>query len=79
MTDAAAYLDDEGYLFHQARADEKIIGAGYAISPAEVERALLRHPAVVECRVVGQPDDRGGTLICAHIVLCGPASTHWTR
>jgi len=46
-----------------------IISSGYTISPTEVEQVLLRHPAVVECCVVGQSDDRGGTLISAHIEL----------
>ncbi|MGU7816807.1 AMP-binding protein [Burkholderia sp. AW49-1] len=69
LTGDAAYLDDEGYLFYQARADEMIISSGYTISPGEVEHALLRHPDVAECCVVGQPDERGATLVCAHIVL----------
>ncbi|MGY4730733.1 AMP-binding protein [Burkholderia pyrrocinia] len=69
LTGDAAYLDDEGYLFYQARADEMIISSGYTISPAEVEQALLHHPDVVACCVVGQPDELGGTLICAHVAL----------
>ncbi|TDA47802.1 AMP-binding protein [Burkholderia pyrrocinia] len=70
LTGDAAYLDEDGYLFYQARADEMIVSFGYTISPAEVEQALLRHPNVVECGVVGQPDGWGGTLVCAHVVLC---------
>ncbi|EDT42404.1 AMP-dependent synthetase and ligase [Burkholderia ambifaria MEX-5] len=69
LTGDAAYLDDEGYLFYQARADEMIISSGYTISPAEVEQALLLHPDVSECCVVGESDDRDGRLICAHVVL----------
>jgi len=69
LTGDVACLDDEGYLFYQARADEMIISSGYTISPAEVEQVMLRHPAVVECCVVGQADDCGGTLIGVHIVL----------
>ncbi|KVU89818.1 2-aminobenzoate-CoA ligase [Burkholderia ubonensis] len=69
LTGDAAYLDDEGYLFYQARADDMIISSGYTVSPGEVEQALLRHPDVAECAVVGQIDEWGGTLICAHVVL----------
>ena len=69
LTGDAAYLDDEGYLFYQARADEMIVSSGYTISPGEVEHALLRHPDVAECCVVGQLDEQGGTLVCAHVVL----------
>ncbi|MPV68731.1 AMP-binding protein [Burkholderia sp. BE17] len=69
LTGDAAYLDEEGYLFYQARADDMIITSGYTVSPGEVEQALLRHPDVAECAVVGQIDEWGGTLICAHVVL----------
>ena len=69
LTGDAAYLDNEGCLFYQARADEMIISSGYTISPAEVEQALLHYPDVVEFCVVGQPDELGWTLICAHIAL----------
>ncbi|KVE40430.1 AMP-binding protein [Burkholderia sp. BDU5] len=69
LTGDAAYLDEEGYLFYQARADDLIISLGYTISPAEVEEAMLRHADVLECGVVGAPDERGGTVVCAHVVL----------
>ncbi|MDN7671461.1 AMP-binding protein [Burkholderia oklahomensis] len=69
LTGDAAYLDEDGYLFYQSRADDLIISLGYTISPAEVEEALLRHADVLECGVVGAPDERGGTLVCAHVVL----------
>ncbi|WP_321861713.1 AMP-binding protein [Burkholderia cenocepacia] len=69
LTGDAAYLDEDGYLFYQARADDMIITSGYTVSPGEVEQALLRHPDVAECAVVGQIDEWGGTLICAHVVL----------
>ncbi|AOJ72096.1 MULTISPECIES: AMP-binding protein [Burkholderia] len=69
LTGDAAYLDEDGYLFYQSRADDLIISLGYTISPAEVEEAMLRHADVLECGVVGAPDERGGTLVCAHVVL----------
>lgn len=68
LTGDAAYLDEDGYLFYQSRADDLIISLGYTISPAEVEEALLSHADVLECGVVGAPDGRGGTLVCAHVV-----------
>ncbi|WP_175925422.1 AMP-binding protein [Burkholderia cepacia] len=69
LTGDSAYLDEDGYLFYQARADDMIITSGYTVSPGEVEQALLRHPDIAECGVVGHVDERGGTLICAHVVL----------
>ncbi len=53
-----AFLQDaDGYFFYQARADDMIITAGYNVGGPEVEDALLRHPAVAECGVIGKPDD----------------------
>ena len=49
--------DADGYFFYQARADDMIITAGYNVGGPEVEDALLRHPAVAECGVIGKPDD----------------------
>ena len=49
-----AYLvDDDGYFVYQARTDDMIVSAGYNIGGPEVEGALLLHPAVAECGVVG--------------------------
>jgi 2-aminobenzoate-CoA ligase len=46
-----------------------IISAGYNIAGPEVEDALLRHPAVAECGVVGRPDEERGQVVEAHVVL----------
>jgi 2-aminobenzoate-CoA ligase len=46
-----------------------IISAGYNIAGAEVEEALLRHPAVAECGVVGRADEERGQVVEAHVVL----------
>jgi 2-aminobenzoate-CoA ligase len=46
-----------------------IISAGYNIAGAEVEDALLRHPAVAECGVVGRADEERGQIVEAHVVL----------
>ena len=54
-----AYLvDDEGYFVFQARTDDMIISAGCKIAGPEVESALLMHPAVAECAVIGVTDKR---------------------
>jgi len=46
-----------------------IVSAGYNIAGAEVEEALLRHPDVAECGVVGHPDPARGQIVEAHVVL----------
>ncbi|HWI84291.1 AMP-binding protein [Ramlibacter sp.] len=61
--------DADGYFFYQARADDMIITAGYNVGGPEVEDALLRHPAVAECGVIGKPDDQRGMIVKAFCVL----------
>ena len=61
--------DEDGYLIYQARTDDMIITAGYNVAGPEVEAALLQHPAVAECGVVGKPDDERGMVILAYVVL----------
>ena len=61
--------DDDGYFFFQARADDMIITAGYNVGGPEVEDALLRHPAVAECGVIGKPDETRGMIVKAFCVL----------
>lgn len=62
-------IDDEGYVFYTGRADDIINSAGYRIGPQEVENALLRHPAVQECAVVGVPHEERGEIVKAWVVL----------
>ena len=62
-------MDDDGYFWYQARSDDMIISAGYNIAGPEVESALLAHPAVAECGVVGVPDEERGQLVKAYVVL----------
>jgi 2-aminobenzoate-CoA ligase len=65
-----AFMQDaDGYFFYQARADDMIITAGYNVGGPEVEDALLRHPAVAECGVVGKPDEERGMIVKAFCVL----------
>jgi 2-aminobenzoate-CoA ligase len=64
------YLKDaEGYFVYQARSDDMIVSAGYNIAGPEVEAALLAHPAVAECGVVGAPDAERGHIVKAYVVL----------
>jgi acyl-coenzyme A synthetase/AMP-(fatty) acid ligase len=61
--------DEDGYLWFKSRADDVILSAGYRIGPAEVEAALLSHPAVAEVAVVGHPDAERGQIVRAIVVL----------
>jgi len=61
--------DADGYFFYQARGDDLIITAGYNVAGPEVEDALLKHPAVAECGVVGVPDADRGMAVKAFVVL----------
>jgi acetyl-CoA synthetase len=61
-------MDADGYFWHGGRADDVIISAGWTIGPAEVEDALLHHPAVREAAVIGAPDPERGQVVKAFIV-----------
>ncbi len=61
--------DEEGYFHYRARSDDMIISSGYNIAGPEVEEALLAHEDVVECCVVGLPDEARGQLVTAFVVL----------
>lgn len=62
-------LDEDGYFWFVARADDMIVSSGYNIGAPEVENALLRHPAVAEAAVVGAPDAERGQIVKAFVVL----------
>ncbi len=63
--------DADGYFWYQARSDDMIVSSGYNISAPEVEEALMAHDDVVECAVVGHPDDARGQVVKAYVVLAG--------
>jgi len=69
FTGDAYLIDDDGYFVYQARTDDMIISAGYNIAGPEVESALLLHPAIAECGVVGVADDERGQIVKAFVVL----------
>ena len=69
LTGDAYLIDTDGQFVYQARTDDMIISGGYNIAGPEVEGALLLHPAVAECGVVGQPDEARGMVVKAYVVL----------
>jgi 2-aminobenzoate-CoA ligase len=69
VTGDAFVQDEEGYFHFAARNDDMIISSGYNIAGPEVEAALLSHPDVAECAVIGTPDAERGQIVQAHVVL----------
>jgi 2-aminobenzoate-CoA ligase len=69
LTGDSFVQDDLGYFHFAARSDDMIVSAGYNIAGPEVEAALLTHPDVLECAVIGVPDPDRGQIVQAHVVL----------
>lgn len=69
LTGDAFVQDIQGYFHFAARTDDMIISSGYNIAGPEVEAALLSHPDVKECAVIGVPDEERGQIVEAHVVL----------
>ena len=69
LTGDSFIQDAAGYFHFVARTDDMIISSGYNIAGPEVEAALLSHPDVKECGVIGIPDDERGQIVQAHVVL----------
>ncbi|MFF3619030.1 AMP-binding protein [Streptomyces sp. NPDC002467] len=63
------FLDEEGFLHVVDRAKDMIITGGFNVYSAEVEQALMQHPAVADCAVVGLPDDKWGERVTAVLRL----------
>ncbi len=61
-------FDDEGYLYLVDRKHDTIISGGVNVYPAEVERALLEHPAIASAVVFGADDSDWGQIVCAVLV-----------
>lgn len=64
-----AWRSHDGYVSFVGRNDDVIKCSGYRIGPFEVESALVKHPAVVECAVTGAPDPVRGLVVKATVVL----------
>jgi long-chain acyl-CoA synthetase len=63
------WLDADGYLYLCDRKRDMVISGGVNIYPAEIEAALVQHPAVKDCAVFGIPDEEFGERLCAHVEL----------
>ncbi len=74
LTGDAYLMDADGYFFYQSRTDDMIISSGYNIAAPEVEAALLLHADVLECAVIGVPDEERGQIVKAFVVLQPGAS-----
>ncbi len=69
FTGDMATVDEEGYFVIVDRKKDMIIAGGYNIYPREVEEILYEHPAVLECGVIGIPDEYRGEAVKAYVVL----------
>ncbi len=69
LTGDCASVDEDGYFWFVARADDIITSAAYRIGPFEVENALMQHDAVAEVAVVGKPDPERTEIVKAFVVL----------
>lgn len=63
------YLDDDGFLYIVDRAKDMIITGGFNVYSAEVEQALMAHPTVRDCAVIGLPDEKWGERVTAIVSL----------
>src|SRR3546814_3393184 len=59
---------EDGYVFLHDRVKDMIVSGGENVYPAEVENALMKHPAVADCAVVGVPDETWGEAVKAVVV-----------
>ena len=74
-TGDVGYRDEQGYFYIVDRAKDMIISGGFNIYPSEIEQALWRHPAVLDCAVIGVPDDKWGEAVKAIVELKPDASS----
>ena len=69
LTGDAYLMDADGHFHYQSRTDDMIVSAGYNIAAPEVEDALMQHPGVAECAVIGVADAQRGQIVKAFVVL----------
>ena len=68
------FLDTEGYLFLEGRADDVIVRGGENMSPGEIEDVMMTHDAVADVAIVGVPDEEWGEAVVGVVVLKQPAT-----
>ena len=68
------WMDDDGYLYLADRRTDLILAGGANIYPAEVEAALMEHPTVATCAVIGLPDEDLGQRVHAVLEVTGDVS-----
>ncbi|HWW45402.1 MAG TPA: AMP-binding protein, partial [Acidimicrobiia bacterium] len=73
------HLDDDGYLYLTDRAVDMVIRGGVNVYPREIEDVLFRHPAVVDCAVLGVPDERLGEQLLAVVETRAPVTADELR
>ncbi|MBI2340274.1 MAG: acetate--CoA ligase [Deltaproteobacteria bacterium] len=67
-----AYVDEDGFWFLRGRADDVIKVSGHRTGPAEIESALMDHPAVAECAAIGVPHEiKGEAIVCFAVLKPG--------
>jgi acyl-coenzyme A synthetase/AMP-(fatty) acid ligase len=64
-----AYVDEDGFFFHQGRGDGVILRGGFKVSPDKIDQVLREHPAVLDAATVGLPDKRLGSVPAVAIEL----------
>ncbi len=73
------HRDADGYWWHDGRADDVIISAGWTMSAKEIEDTLLAHPDVNEAAAIAIPDEERGQIAKAFIVTSRPSDPAFTK
>jgi benzoate-CoA ligase len=68
-------VDADGYFTYAGRSDDMLKVSGQYVSPIEVENAMIEHPAVLECAVIGTTDANGLTKTSAYVVAAAGQET----
>lgn len=74
-----ARIDEDGYFYHCGRADDVIISAGWTMSAVEIENTMLKHDDVLECAVIGAPDEKRGLVVKAFVISHRSASADFVK
>lgn len=74
-----AKIDEDGYFYHCGRADDVIISAGWTMSAVEIENTMLKHDDVLECAVIGAPDEKRGLVVKAFVISRREGSDAFTK